>query len=91
MVRASVSETEGCKFKSCLLNYRDIVQWPEWRSPKPWILVRVQVSLLYRSVAEWVDAGVSNTPAREGVRVRVSPERLKDTDSNNFCFSAQGK
>ena len=35
----------------------------------------------YRSVAELVDAGVSNTPARKGVRVRVPPERLKDTSS----------
>lgn len=39
----------------------------------------------------WVDAGVSNTPARKGVKVRVLPWLLKDTDSNNFCFFRSGK
>lgn len=39
----------------------------------------------------WVDAGVSNTPARKGVKVRVLPWLLKDTDSNFFCFFRIGK
>ena len=43
----------------------------------------------YGQVAELVDAGVSNTPARKGVKVQVLPWLLKDTNSKkNLSYSA---
>lgn len=49
------------------------------------------MNYFYGQVAELVDAGVSNTPARKGVKVQVLPWLLKDTDSNSFCFFRSGK